>query len=951
MPANQPQPKGHAGRLPRAAAGPLAGLVHLVEFGRRGPGGPPHICRGAIDSVDRPSAPSRLRFGAAAVALLLSLPLCAQDEVWFVEVAAPQSYVLCGRVLQLEARATSATGAPAEVGLQWRSSNPAIADVDQEGRVRGLLPGEAVIEAAHGDVRGRLVLQVQPARIRLDPADLDLETGQQTRFTAQALDADGAAIPGLRFVWTSGVPAVASVDGAGAVIGLAEGAVTVTALLDLPDLGVGFSAQARVRVRIRTPFRSARVVSSDSRTRPVTLRHIDSQSTAGDRSAFTAVLSNGSYALLLADNSGLRPLAVNGDFFEPTAQVITGFGSVTMNASGDVVAAVNVAPWPNMRLVRFPVAGPPESLEVPSDVVGWHQVGAHSLGPNGELLFLGWNDRGQNILYRRPDGRVDRVITQNDPVPGFGTANWFGELTAPVNGKAIFMGNGPTRNALLEWDGRAVRKLVATGDPILGRTVQWLADPILTSSGDVYLRIGGDNYNQIVRLSGSQWTNVVQSGQPLAGGVNLQWIDSFRDARGSTVVFSGGSDRGNGLFRYDGATFEIIARYGAANDEWRWVEYAALDSRGGVFARGTSGNIPTRLARVGTGSSPVVLAETGRALDLAAGAGLGWELLGGSNAGVPVFLSSTGGLVRAEAGRADPVLVHGDSLPEGETLFWTAAFAANRSGEFAFRAGSPRGEAIYLWRNGRLTRLIQNWDGARAPTGGNIRWFDWTLAVNTRGQVVVYTHYDGGDGLLLFAEGAAPQTIAIEGSPAPGGGVLRGLGPAVIDDRGRVAFFAGTGSGSPVLFYWENGRVRRLRQVGDNGITNFDTWRFQAAGDQIYVFTRFSNAQEISAYDGASWRPAVTESPSGICSTWFSAASNGEVLYSACLPDGGQGLVVRKPDGRDVPVAATGRRSADGDWFFQFLSSVLSEQGDVFFAAVTPAGPQDRVTLFRATPQ
>ena len=46
----------NVGRPPRAAAGPLAGFVYLSEFGRpgqgarRGPGGPPHIYRGANGS-------------------------------------------------------------------------------------------------------------------------------------------------------------------------------------------------------------------------------------------------------------------------------------------------------------------------------------------------------------------------------------------------------------------------------------------------------------------------------------------------------------------------------------------------------------------------------------------------------------------------------------------------------------------------------------------------------------------------------------------------------------------------------------------------------------------------------------------------------------------------------------------------------------------------------------
>jgi hypothetical protein len=871
--------------------------------------------------------------------------LLPPDQPWSIDLTSPQPFVLSGRVLQLEARVTSAEGAPIpDAALEWRSSNPLVAEVDAGGRVRGLTPGQAVIEAASGQASARLTLQVQPARIRIEPPELNLEAGQQVRLTAQALDASGAAIAGVPFLWTSGTPGVASVDGAGTVTALADGLVTVTALVDLPGPGFGFSALARVRVRPRSPFRVNRLVASDSLTRPVTLRRIESQAAAGDSTVFTAALSNGAYALLLLDNRGLRPLAVSGDFFEPTGQVITTFGGVTINASGDVVAAVNFATWPNWRLIRYPAAGGQEPLDLPSEYLGSGNLSSRSLGPAGELMFFTWNNRGQNVLYRRPDGRFERVLTQGDQVPGFGAVNWMGDLAAPINGKSVLLTNGPNGNGLLEWDGRAVRKLVATGDALLGRAVQWMDSAILTPTGDVYLRIGGDGFSQIVRYSGGQWSNVVQGGQPVATGVTVHWIDSLRDVRGSSVVFSGGSDRGGGLFRFDGTNFELLARYGEGNDEFRWFEFA-----GGPFLRGPSGNLPTRLVRTSAaGFAPVL--ETGRPLDLAAGASLNWyELIGGANAASPVFLSSSRGLVRPASGRFDPVLLHGDPLPDGQTVFWTSAFAANRNGDIAFRAGSQRGEALYLWRNGRVTRLIQNWNETRVA-GGLLRWIGWAMSVNTAGQVVVDAGYDGGYGLFLFAEGAAPRTIATAGSPAPGGGTFRNFQQAAIDERGRVAFFGDLGTGPAPLFYWENGQVRRIRQIGESGVTSFDG-RLQAAADRIYLFQRLSNTQEISAWNGASWTTVVDQSSYGICSNWFSPASNGDLLYLACLPEGVNGLLLRKPDGRSTLVAGTGQRTADGEWLLNLLHWTLSEQGDVFFAAVSPAGTKDRIGLFQAAPR
>ena len=75
--------------------------------------------------------------------------LSADASVRYIEVTAPRDWLLSGSTLQLEARAQRQYGAAvSNAGLQWRSANPSVAEVDSAGRVRGLTPGRCEIEAS-----------------------------------------------------------------------------------------------------------------------------------------------------------------------------------------------------------------------------------------------------------------------------------------------------------------------------------------------------------------------------------------------------------------------------------------------------------------------------------------------------------------------------------------------------------------------------------------------------------------------------------------------------------------------------------------------------------------------------------------------------------------------------------------------------------------------------------
>jgi len=70
------------------------------------------------------------------------------------------------------------------------------------------------------------------ANVRLDPAvALAVGAGDTVRFTAIALDENGARVTGASVTWLSGNPTIATVDAHGAAVAVASGSTTITAMV------------------------------------------------------------------------------------------------------------------------------------------------------------------------------------------------------------------------------------------------------------------------------------------------------------------------------------------------------------------------------------------------------------------------------------------------------------------------------------------------------------------------------------------------------------------------------------------------------------------------------------------------------------------------------------------------------------------------------------------------
>jgi uncharacterized protein YjdB len=145
-------------------------------------------------------------------------------------------------------------------GVEWSSSDPSIATVDASGEVTGVTLGEVEIRASRDGVTGVALLRiVQTAgTIRISPREIpDLRVQESQTLSVEVRDVIGNPIEPPEVTWSSEDPAVATVNAAGVVTGVAPGLALILAARD----GVADTARVTVIERVPRVLDSRLVVS------------------------------------------------------------------------------------------------------------------------------------------------------------------------------------------------------------------------------------------------------------------------------------------------------------------------------------------------------------------------------------------------------------------------------------------------------------------------------------------------------------------------------------------------------------------------------------------------------------------------------------------------------------------------------------------------------------------
>ena len=273
-----------------------------------------------------------------------------------VRVSPSSGSVTVGGTLSLSAQAFDAKGrVVADARFSWSSRDESVATVNASGLVTGVAEGTATITASTGGVSGSATVSVSapavPVSVTVSPSTGSVAVGATLNLSAQALDANGRAVAGAQFSWSSSDESVATVDASGLVTGLAEGAGTITATTD------GVSGSADISVFVPTVPVSVTVSPSTGSvavgaTLSLSAQAFDANGRVVARAQFSWSSSDQSVATV--DASGLvTGVAAGSATITASTGGVSGLAGVTVTNPGNsadrtvLVALYNATDGPN----------------------------------------------------------------------------------------------------------------------------------------------------------------------------------------------------------------------------------------------------------------------------------------------------------------------------------------------------------------------------------------------------------------------------------------------------------------------------------------------------------------------------------------------------------------------------------------------------------------------------
>ncbi len=230
--------------------------------------------------------------------------------------------VFAGASVQLTASCEPSTATIQNV--TWSSRSPQIASVDENGLVKGLKKGNAVIDAKAADgsrVIGSITITVaqKPTGITLNETVLNLVAGRNglLRATVSPANANDKSV-----TWTSSDPSIASVNEQGRVTALRRGSCIVTATSSAnPEVSASAEVNvvqqvtaisfdsAKVSLNVRTTLQLGWTVLPEDATNPeVTFTSSNNRIATVDSNGVVTGVSKGTVRIYAkaVDGSGIR---------------------------------------------------------------------------------------------------------------------------------------------------------------------------------------------------------------------------------------------------------------------------------------------------------------------------------------------------------------------------------------------------------------------------------------------------------------------------------------------------------------------------------------------------------------------------------------------------------------------------------------------------------------------
>ena len=212
-----------------------------------------------------------------------------------IELDPQPAKLIAGSRLTLTATPFSRHGDRRSDAVTFTSSNPRVASVTSDGRLRALAAGRATITATAGPAKETLAIQVLPnnvSRITLEPNTPSVRTGDVVKFTATPRTAAGRTVGDVAVDWAvDGGSGIATIDPSGTFVAELPGNYTVTATAG------GKTADAVVHV---TPREVGRGIEVRGRV-PITMSAAEVWVHPSGTCAYLSTIADRVYAIDVTD--------------------------------------------------------------------------------------------------------------------------------------------------------------------------------------------------------------------------------------------------------------------------------------------------------------------------------------------------------------------------------------------------------------------------------------------------------------------------------------------------------------------------------------------------------------------------------------------------------------------------------------------------------------------------
>ena len=421
-------------------------------------------------------------------------------EIASVTISPAVSSIAKGEGVTLTATARSTTGKKigGRLPIEWSSSDPSIASVNERGRVTGNAQGFVTVRANIAGKSGSATVNVTFGTVSSVVAtmpDSSLLEGQAVTASAVVKDASGARVSGLAIAWQSSNPAVATVDASGRVAAVKAGLTTISAIsggsigsipvtvskgsattLQIlpasPSVLVGATAQLVGQVLDQNGLTMAQEVvwtSSNPSVATVTSAGLLKGITTGTTqiSATSGTLSSTVQATVTAipvASVSVTPssstLAVNGTVslsakaMDSNGNTLTGRATVWSSSNASVVtvspAGVATAVSPGTSTITASIEGKSATASITVSSPSGGAVASIELSSNSTTLDIGQSTQAVATL-RDADGNVlsGQTVTWTTVDPAIATVSSSGLIKAVSGGSvAIVASSGGVSGSL-----------------------------------------------------------------------------------------------------------------------------------------------------------------------------------------------------------------------------------------------------------------------------------------------------------------------------------------------------------------------------------------------------------------------------------------------------------------------------------------------------------------------